>query len=102
MFVGAALIELFLPGAASLKDKRRVVKGLKDRLHSRFGAAAAEVANQDQWQRGTILVSVVGAEPGQMTETLAAVRRQADNLMDAEVTCFEQAILSFEEFKDVR
>jgi uncharacterized protein len=102
MFIGAALIELHLPGATSLKDKRQVVKGLKDRLRTRFGAAVAEVAAQDRWKQGVLLASVVGQEPAEIAERLAAMRRQADNLHDAEVTCFETAIRSFDEFEGER
>lgn len=95
MFVGVALIELFLPGAVSLKDKRRVVKGLKDRLTNRHRLAVAEVDAQELWQRASILVSAVGASQGEVAESLAAVRRQADNLDDAECVRFETRVLGF-------
>ena len=98
MFVGAALIGLHIPGARSLKDKRRVVKGLKDRLKNRHGVAVAEVDDLDVWQSAVILVSAATATEGAAREALAAVRRQADNLDDAECIRFECAVQAFEDF----
>ncbi|HRX87135.1 MAG TPA: DUF503 domain-containing protein, partial [Phycisphaerae bacterium] len=52
--VGVLTIELALYEAASLKDKRRVLKSLKDRMRAQFNAAVAEVDNQDARQRATL------------------------------------------------
>lgn len=97
MFVGAALIELIIPGAASLKDKRQVVKGFKDRLRSRHGMAVAEVGAQDQWQRAVVLVSTVGQTQGRVQEDLASVRRLADGLNDAECLHFDISIHAYDD-----
>jgi uncharacterized protein len=59
MVVGLAVWELHVPGCASLKEKRQVVKSLKDRLHARFNVSAAETAHQDLLQRAEIAVCVV-------------------------------------------
>jgi len=47
MIVGVRSWELHLPASQSLKDKRRIVKSLKDRMHQKFGVSAAEVDHQD-------------------------------------------------------
>ncbi len=46
MIVGIATWELHLNGCASLKDKRRIMKSLKDRLHNRFNVSVAETARR--------------------------------------------------------
>jgi hypothetical protein len=97
VFVGAALIELIIPGAASLKDKRRVVKGFKDRLRARHGMAVAEVGAQDLWQRAVILVSTVGQTQTKVEEDLALVRRQADGLNDAECLHFDISVHAYDD-----
>jgi uncharacterized protein YlxP (DUF503 family) len=79
MFVGVVRIELHLPGCASLKDKRTVVRGLKERIRQRVPAAVAEVGHQDLWQRAALGVAVVSGERRQVGEMLQAVR----NLVDA-------------------
>ena len=62
MVVGLATFELHLNGCASLKDKRRVVKSLKDRLHNKFNVSVAETNYHDQWQRAELACCVVSTE----------------------------------------
>jgi uncharacterized protein YlxP (DUF503 family) len=61
MFVGAYRIELFIPHAHSLKEKRSVVNGIKNRL-AHLNVSVAEVDGQDLWQRATLGVAAVSAE----------------------------------------
>jgi len=60
MVVGVVRVELYLPAAASLKDKRSVLKSLKDRLHGRFNIAVAELDPSEKWQRASLGLSTVG------------------------------------------
>jgi len=62
MTVGVLELNLVIRDALSLKDKRRVVKGLKDRLRSRFDVAVAEVDAQDARQKAVLGVAVVGSD----------------------------------------
>jgi len=80
MVVGVAVWELMLPGCESLKDKRQVVKGLKDRLHARFNVSAAETAHQDAHGRAQIAVSVVSND----RKHAQAVLQSADKLVEEE------------------
>ncbi len=75
MVVGIRSWELALAGCQSLKDKRRVLKSLKDRLHNRFNVSAAEVDHQDSWQRAALACSVVAAERRHVEEVLASCDR---------------------------
>ena len=54
MVVGLLTLEIHLPDAHSLKDKRQVVRKLKERLRARFNVAVAELDHQDLWQRATV------------------------------------------------
>jgi len=51
VIVGVMTWELHLAACQSLKDKRHVLKSLKDRLHNKFNVSAAETAHHDLWQR---------------------------------------------------
>lgn len=62
MVVGLLQVEVRIPDARSLKDKRSVVKSLKDRLRGQFNIAVAEVDANDTWQRATVGVSTVGED----------------------------------------
>lgn len=85
MFVGTVRIELHIPAATSLKDKRSVVRGLKDRIRQRTLAAVAEVDHQDLWQRAALGVAVVSGESRQVEELLQAVRRLVEGTPGAEL-----------------
>jgi uncharacterized protein YlxP (DUF503 family) len=54
MAVAVVQADLLVPGCASLKDKRSVVKGLLDRARHRFNASVAEVGAQDLLQRAAV------------------------------------------------
>lgn len=59
MIVGVLTVELAVYESASLKDKRRVIKSLKDRIANRFNASVAEVGHLDSRQRATLGVAMV-------------------------------------------
>jgi uncharacterized protein YlxP (DUF503 family) len=75
MVVGVRSWELHLAGCQSLKDKRRVLKSLKDRLHRQFNVSAAEVDHQDAWQRAALACSVVTTDRRHAEEVLASCDR---------------------------
>jgi len=60
--VALGLVELHLPDVGSLKDKRHVLKGLKEKVRARFEVSVAEVDHQDVWQRATLAVAYVSAD----------------------------------------
>lgn len=60
--VALGLVELHLPDVGSLKDKRHVLKGLKEKVRARFEVSVAEVDHQDVWQRATLAIAYVSAD----------------------------------------
>ena len=60
--VALGVVELHLPDVASLKDKRHVLKGLKEKVRARFEVSVAEVDHQDLWQRATLALAYVSAD----------------------------------------
>jgi hypothetical protein len=93
VFVGIVRIELHLPAAGSLKDKRAVVRALKERIRHRVQAAVAEVDHQDLWQRSALGVSVVSGEAGQVAELLQSVRNIVESRPDAQVLDWQEQIV---------
>ena len=81
--IAAITFELRIDHAQSLKDKRQVVKSLKDRLRDRFNVAVAEIADQDLWQRGAVAAVTVASSRAVAEETLERVEREAAHLMGA-------------------
>lgn len=93
MVVGVVRWELYLAGCQSLKDKRRVVKSLKDRLQARFGVSAAEVDHHELWQRAALAAAVVTGEPGHAEEVLAACDRLVHSEVAATVVAAERRLI---------
>jgi uncharacterized protein YlxP (DUF503 family) len=60
MVVGVAKIILYLPACHSLKEKRKVLRKLKDRTLSKFKVQIAEVDENDKWQKAELGFAVVG------------------------------------------
>ena len=60
--IGVLMLELQIDHAHSLKDKRNVVRGLKDRLRQRHNIAVAEVGRQDVWQHALVAAVTVSPE----------------------------------------
>lgn len=80
MVIGVAVWELMLPGCASLKEKRMVVKSLKDRLHNQFNVSVAETAHHDAHGRAEITACVVSTDRKHANSVL----QSADGLVEAE------------------
>ena len=80
MTIGVYTIELHLPAARSLKDKRQVFRRLKDRLRARYNVAVSEAADHaDLWQRGTLTVVSVAHSRDALVRLFEAVYRDAES-----------------------
>ena len=79
MFVGIVRIELHVPAASSLKDKRAVIRSLKERIRNRVQASVAEVDHHDLWQRAALGVALVSSENQHLGELLQSVRTIVDS-----------------------
>ena len=90
IFISLLTIELMIPWARSLKDKRSAVRGLKDRLRSRFNASVAEVAYQDKWQRAVIAVCILGSDRRQLESEMAKVRQLCEEAQDLQIADVHQ------------
>ena len=78
MIVGLITWELHLDACHSLKEKRQIVKSLKDRLHRRFNVSAAETDHHELWQRAELSACVVSTDRRHAEEVL----READRLVE--------------------
>ncbi len=86
MFVGVLRLTFHIPHARSLKDKRRVVLGFRDRVRSHFDVSIAEVGAQDLHQRAVFGVCVVSGDAAVCDSVLERVARAAETAGDAVLT----------------
>ena len=66
-------LSLQIPNAHSLKDKRRQIKSLKDRLSSRFNASVAEIDELDKWQQAVIAVCMISNDKSYLDKQCSLV-----------------------------
>lgn len=64
---------MFIGGSQSLKDKRMVLRSLRDRIRQKFNVSVAEVEDNDQWQVAVIGIVVVSNDKAHANEMLSKV-----------------------------
>ena len=97
MLVVAAIFELHIEFAQSLKDKRMVVKSLRDKLRSRFEISAAEVGLQDVHQRARIGIAFVTLEHAAADAQLERIVTFIESNTDAVLAGWTSEKLDFDE-----
>jgi hypothetical protein len=89
MPVGLLTLEIHLPDARSLKDKRQVLRSLKDRLRARFNVAVAELDHQETWQRSQVGIVSLSNDPVHLEQSLQAVLAEAEQVLGRELISHE-------------
>ena len=69
--MAVGLVELHLPDVGSLKGKRHVLKGLKERVRARYEVSVAEVAHHDLWQRAILAIASVSHDARHASEVVS-------------------------------
>jgi uncharacterized protein YlxP (DUF503 family) len=75
MIVGSLRVRLLVRESRNLKDKRRVINGIKDRIRSTFNASVAEIDAQDHRQLAVLGIAIVGIESRQVASALGELWR---------------------------
>ncbi len=75
MRVGVLRIYFMIPDSRSLKEKRMVIRSLKDRLISRFNISVAEIGSNDKWQAGELGIAAVGNDGRFVNSVVEKVRQ---------------------------
>ena len=96
MWVAVLRLNLAIPGARSLKDRRQAVKSLKERLIQRFSVACAEVDDGESWTRASLGLSACSNEKSYLENLLQEIARYAGNDSGALLGKVEQDIFRFE------
>jgi uncharacterized protein YlxP (DUF503 family) len=84
--IGVLTLEIHVEDSHSLKEKRHVVKSLKDRLGDRFNVAVAEIDGLDSWQFAAVAVVTVSAERVRAEQVLTAAESFAASILGGALT----------------
>jgi hypothetical protein len=97
-FVALLVIDLHFPDARSLKSKRRELSSIKAQLHTRLGAAVAEVDGQDLWQRARLTAALTSGSLSTLSTAADRVERWLEARCPAGVAV-ERIIASVEDLQ---
>lgn len=85
MIVAIGTFEMSFPEANSLKEKRQILRSIKDRVRAKFNASIAEVGNNDDWNRGTIGVSLVANDKVYLEKVAAKIDALIADYSESEI-----------------
>ena len=86
MTVGLLLLDCYMPESQSLKDKRRILTSLEERLRRQFNIAVAEVEYQDQWQRAQLAIVLVNTNWRMLQSSMSKLTEYVDRDRRVEIT----------------
>jgi uncharacterized protein YlxP (DUF503 family) len=84
--IGVLTLDIVVETSHSLKEKRHVVKSLKDRLRERFNVAVAEIDGLDSWQHAVVAAVAVSSDKVYVEKILSAVEAHAASLLGGSLT----------------
>ncbi|MBL7068969.1 MAG: DUF503 domain-containing protein [Candidatus Omnitrophica bacterium] len=93
MIVGLLRVELLIHNSRSLKAKRHVLKGLKERLRRGFNISVAEIDNHDKWQRATLGIAYLDRNKALVNSALDKILNFIETFHEVQLTDQEMEIL---------
>ena len=78
--IGILSIDFYIPHAQSLKEKRMVLKSIKDRVRNKFNVSIAELDQEDKWQTGTFGLSMIGNDHRYIDGCLQNILSQIESM----------------------
>ncbi|MBW2061571.1 MAG: DUF503 domain-containing protein [Deltaproteobacteria bacterium] len=94
MVVGILRVTMIIPGNSSLKGKRKVVKSLLGKLRAKFNLAAAEVEDNDLWQRAGLGLALVGNDRRYINSAMDKVLDFIERTTEAEIIDSQTEIIN--------
>lgn len=95
MPIGLLTLEIHILDAQSLKDKRQVLRSLKDRLRAHYNVAVAELEYQETWQRSRVGVVSISNDAGHLEKMLAEISAESERLLGRDLV--SQSVEFFED-----
>lgn len=93
MIVGVLVIEIMIYSSTSLKEKRYVLKSIKDRVKKKFNVSIAELFYQDKWQRSRVGIVTISNQLSHVEQSLQQVFQFLDREETFEIISYEFSYL---------
>jgi uncharacterized protein len=95
MPIGLLTLEIHILDAQSLKDKRQVLRSLKDRLRAHYNVSVAELEHQNTWQRSRVGVVTIASDSAFLEKSLAEISQESERVLGRDLV--SQQIEYFED-----
>lgn len=89
MHIGVLVIEMLIYSSNSLKEKRFVLRSVKDRLKNKFNVSVAEIEYQDKWQRSQLGIVMVSNQHSHVENALQKIFQFLDRMDTFEIVSYE-------------
>jgi uncharacterized protein YlxP (DUF503 family) len=89
MPIGLLTLEIHIPDARSLKDKRQILRSLKDRLRAHYNVAVSELEHQELWQRSRVGVVTISGDGRHLEEMMETIAGESERLLGRELVSRE-------------
>ncbi|MCK4233292.1 DUF503 domain-containing protein [candidate division WOR-3 bacterium] len=93
MKIGNCIIEIYIPDTTSLKEKRSVLKGLKDRVRNKFNVSISEIARNNNHKISVLAVATVSNDKRHVDKILSSVINFMEKQRSFEIVNYETEIL---------
>ena len=81
MPIALLTLEIHIADAQSLKDKRQVLRSLKDRLRAHYNVAVAELGHQELWQRSRVGVVSISGDANHLEESMETIAAESERVL---------------------
>ncbi len=85
MIIGLLTLEIYIPYSHSLKEKRKTLNKLKDRLKKRYNIAFAELDYLDKWQRSKIGLVTLNTQKSMIDKVFQKIISEAEENIEGEI-----------------
>ncbi len=89
MIIGILTIEIMIFHSNSLKEKRMLIKSIKDKIKNKYNIAIAELEYLDKWQRSKIGIVTIGNENSHIENSLQKIFNYLDNWNEFEIIKYD-------------
>ncbi|WP_456395817.1 DUF503 domain-containing protein [Desulfurobacterium sp.] len=91
--IGYLEVELYIPHSHSLKEKRMVIKRIKERVKNKFNVAICEAEAHDKWQIAVIAIVSLSTSAGKVDETLEKVVKFIERLYPGMIKSYHKELI---------
>jgi uncharacterized protein YlxP (DUF503 family) len=85
MIIGLLTLEIYIPYSHSLKEKRKTLNKIKDRLKKKYNIAFAELAYLNKWQRSKIGLVTLNTQKSMIEKIFQTIIREIEENIEGEI-----------------